>query len=96
MTLDPLCGTNTMIYVHENFDNVIDKLNVYIGLAKKFISKNKRFQYMKYVEKLPDDNWCLIFKILPSNHESVKEYNRMVEESKHIDWINYLNEFIEG
>jgi hypothetical protein len=48
------------------------------------------------VEKLPDGKWCLVFKVLPSNHESIKEYNRIVEKSKKELWVNSLNEQIIG
>jgi ABC-type sulfate transport system permease subunit len=96
MIIDPKCGSNTMVFVHKDFDVVIQKLGVYTELAKKFIKRNKRYQYIKHVEKLPDDKWVLVFKVLPSNHESIKEYNRIVESSKKELWINYLNAFIIG
>lgn len=96
MILNPVKGINTIVFIHKEFDQVIYKLGVYTELAKKFIHKHKRYQYMKCVEKLPNDSWCLIFKILPSNHESIKEYNRMIENSKREAWVNYLNQEITG
>ena len=96
MIIDPKCGSNTVVFVHKDVDAVIEKLGVYTELAKKFIKRNKRYQYIKHVEKLPDGKWVLVFKVLPSNHESIKEYNRIVEGSKRELWINYLNHFIIG
>ena len=96
MLSDPICGGNTIVFVHKEFDVVIQKMNVYTELAKKFIKKHKRYQYVKHVEKLPDGKWCLVFKVLPSNHESIKEYNRSVEKSKKELWVNSLNEQIIG
>jgi hypothetical protein len=37
-----------------------------------------------------------VFKVLPSNHESIKEYNRIVEESKKELWIKQLNNEVTG
>ena len=85
-----------MVFVHKDFEVVIQKMNTYVELAKKFIKKHKRYQYVKHIEKLPDDKWCLVFKLLPSNHESVKEYNRIVEKGKKDLWLNNLNETIQG
>ena len=96
MLPDPICGTNTMVFVHKEFDVVIQKMNTYTELAKKFIKKHKRYQYIKHVEKLPDGKWCLVFKVLPSNHESIKEYNRIVEESKKELWVKQLNNEVTG
>jgi hypothetical protein len=96
MIINPKCGSNTMVFIHKDFDVVIQKLGVYTELAKKFIKRNKRYQYIKHVEKLPDEKWVLVFKVLPSNHESIKEYNRIVETSKRELWINYLNNFVAG
>jgi hypothetical protein len=96
MFSDPICVGNTIVFTHKDFEAVIQKLNTYIELAKKFIKKHKRYQYVKHVEKLPDGKWCLVFKVLPSNHESIKEYNRIVEKSKKELWVNSLNEQIIG
>jgi hypothetical protein len=96
MISKPVSGVSTMVFIHKEFDEVIQKLGIYTELAKKFINKHKRYQYMKHVEKLPNDQWCLIFKILPANHESVKEYNRMINQCKKDAWINYLNSQITG
>jgi len=96
MLSDPICGGNTIVFTHKDFEAVIQKLNTYIELAKKFIKKHKRYQYVKHAEKLPDGKWCLVFKVLPSNHESIKEYNRIVEKSKKELWVNSLNEQIIG
>jgi hypothetical protein len=85
-----------MVFVHKDFEVVIQKMNTYVELAKKFIKKHKRYQYVKHIEKLPDDKWCLVFKLLPSSHESVKEYNRIVEKGKKDLWLNNLNETIQG
>ena len=96
MLTDVICGGNTMVFIHKDFEVVIQKMNTYVELAKKFIKKHKRYQYVKHIEKLPDDKWCLVFKLLPSSHESVKEYNRIVEKGKKDLWLNNLNEIIEG
>ena len=96
MLIDTIHGGNTMVFVHKDFEIVIQKMNMYIDLAKKFIKKHKRYQYIKHVEKLPDNKWCLVFKVLPSNHESVKEYNRIVDQSKRELWVNNLNKTIKG
>ena len=96
MLSDAIYGGNTMVFVHKDFEVVIQKMNTYVDLAKKFIKKHKRYQYVKHIEKLPDDKWCLVFKLLPSSHESVKEYNRIVEKGKKDLWLNNLNEAIEG
>jgi predicted patatin/cPLA2 family phospholipase len=96
MLADYISAGNTMVFVHKEFDVVIQKLGVYTELARKFIKKHKRYQYIKHIEKLPDDKWCVIFKILPSNHESIKEYNKIVEQSKKELWVNYINNVVRG
>lgn len=96
MLTDVICGGNTMVFIHKDFEVVIQKMNVYENLAKKFIKKHKRYQYIKHVEKLPDNKWCLVFKVLPSNHEAIKEYNRVVNQSKKELWIKNLNEIVRG
>jgi hypothetical protein len=96
MLSDAIYGRTTMVFVHKDFEVVIEKMGVYVGLAKKFIKKFKRYQYIKHIEKLPDGKWCLVFKLLPSNHEAIKEYNTIVEKSKKELWVNSLNEITEG
>lgn len=87
---------NTFIFIDKDFTKVIEKLNIYTELARKFVNKHKKYQYMKHIERLPNTNWCLVFKVLPSNHESIKEYNRMIVESKKLAWVDYLNDEIIG
>ena len=96
MLSESVCSGTTMVFIHKDFDVVIQKMNVYVELAKKFIKKHKRYQYLKHIERLPDDKWCVIFEVLPANHEAIKEYNKIIEKSKKELWVNYINEYVEG
>jgi hypothetical protein len=96
MIIDALRGTDTIVFIHESLDKVLEKTQLYVQLANKFISKNKRFQYIKHFDKLSDGSYCLIFKVLPKNHESVKEYNRLLESAKKEIWVTQLNKMIIG
>jgi hypothetical protein len=96
MTTDDISKGSTIVYIDKSFENVIEKMNIYIGLAKKFINKHKRYQYIKYVEQVPGGDWCLVFKILPSNHEAVKEYNNIKNNTKKEMWVKYISNYIKG
>jgi hypothetical protein len=84
------------IFVHQDLCTVVNKLEVYIELSKKFIARHKGYQYVKHLAKLPDGKWCLIFKVLPSNHEAVRDYNNTKESSKKEMWLMYINNITEG
>jgi hypothetical protein len=82
------------IYVAASEGEVIEKLNMYQNMAKKFISKNRKYQPLWKVYCLEDNSYCLIFKLVVKGHNTVKEQKKFYEEDNDY-WNTYINSYVE-
>jgi hypothetical protein len=83
------------IYIASSEGDVIEKLNVYQKMARKFINKNNKYQPIWKIYTLPDNNYCLIFKLINKNHKTVQEQKQFFEESESMYWNMHVNSYVQ-
>lgn len=88
--------SNPNIYIASSEGDVIEKLNVYQRMAKKFIAKNAKYQPVWKIYPLEDNSYCLVFKLINKNHRTVEEQRRFYTESQEIYWNQHINTLVKS
>lgn len=83
------------IYIAFSEGDVIEKLNVYQKMARKFINKNNKYQPIWKIYTISDNTYCLIFKLINKNHRTVQEQKQFFQESESMYWNLQINSYVQ-
>lgn len=73
---------------------VVQRLNEYMHMAKKFISKNRDYQPLYKIISLSEDSFYLVFKLVKKNRHTIKEQSKFYNEDNY--WDKCLDNMIQA
>lgn len=82
------------MYIGFSEGEVIEKLNVYQAMARKFIAKNRKYQPIWKIYCLEDNRFCLVFTLINKGHNAIKEQEAFYQESAQLYWNTYINSYV--
>lgn len=83
------------LFIHQDFSKVIEHRDMCKLNAEALIKHNKNLMFIDTIEKI-NNYYVLIFKIVPKNRYTVKEYNRMKEIVNEYFWNDYIDTVLQA
>lgn len=75
-------------------NEVVQRLNEYLSMAKKFISKNRDYQPLYKIICLSDNSFYLVFKLVKKNRHTIKEQSKFYNDYNH--WNDCINNLVQS
>ena len=86
---------HSSIFIDSSLDKVVEHRNMCINNARMLMKHNKKVMFIDSIEKI-HTYYVLIFKIVPRNRYTVKEYERLRSLVDEHYWTNYIDETIKA
>lgn len=81
------------IFVGRTEEEVVIKLNEYLRMASKFTARNKKYQPLWKIYCI-DGEFSLVFKLVPKDHNAIKEREAFLKESYTKYWNDEINSLV--